>query len=102
MAIAILAAAPVLVVLATLVGLPLVELVLARRAHALLCGLEAEPVTIRTNGMGTVFLLMDFVRLEEGLTFARNVSYEEGDVVSLPPLFAVPANSNSEAAAQNG
>jgi hypothetical protein len=98
MAIAILAAA----ILAVLVALPLAELVLARRAHAHLCGIEAEPETVRTNGMGTVFLLMDFVRMEEGLTFARNVSYEEEDAVSLPPLFAVPANSNGEAAAQNG
>ena len=102
MAIAILAAAPVLVAIAVLVALPIAELVLARRAHALLCGVEAEPVTIRTNGMATVFLVMDVGRMEEGLTFARNVSYEEGDIVSLPPLFAVPANSNSEAAAQNG
>ncbi|MDF1496684.1 MAG: hypothetical protein P1P90_01320 [Patescibacteria group bacterium] len=80
-------------VLAVLVMLPLTELSLTRAAHAELYGLETEPVTIRTNGMGTVFLMMEFVRLEEREVAERALAerYVEGDALPLhAPLFELP------------
>ncbi|MBD3281803.1 hypothetical protein GF391_03595 [Candidatus Uhrbacteria bacterium] len=107
-----------LVVLVVFVALPLSENVLARQAHAELCGLEAEPESVRTDGTGSVYLLglMEFEeeaeREEEELRrLAQGLVYEPGlssplspPMLPTGPLFApLPAaNSNSEAAAQNG
>lgn len=87
------AVALALAVLVALVVLPLAELTLARQAHAELCGLEAEPETVRTDGSATVFLLMDFVRMEEREVAERELAsrYVEGDAVPLhAPLFELP------------
>ena len=67
-------------VAAVLAALPIAELVLARQAHAELCGLETEPETVRTDGSATVFLLMDFVRMEKREAAEREFAsrYVEG------------------------
>ncbi|GEM_PF-5872195 len=84
----------VLVILTGFVALPLAEMVLARQAHAHFCGIEAESEseTAHSNGMATAFLLMDFVRMEEALEFANNVTYISDGDHPVSPLFAIPAN----------
>ncbi len=80
-------------VAAVLAALPIAELVLARQAHAELCGLETEPETVRTDGSATVFLLMDFVRMEKREAAEREFAsrYVEGDALPLhAPIFELP------------
>lgn len=88
-------------VLAALVAIPLAELVLARNFLATVCGEVAEPVTIKTDGSSTVFLMMELARLEEMQAHFQE-TYVSGDARIIPPLFAAPANSNSNSEAATG
>jgi hypothetical protein len=101
------AVALALVVLFVLIGIPVIEGALAHLSSREVYEVDAEQymtARVQRHYTPTAFLMMDFVRIEKAEATQREFAerYTRGDIEVIGPLFAVPANSNSEAVANNG